>query len=292
MIVNPQLFSYKIIIGSLTAAIAFVGVFSFSTYQSHKAEQRFLEQENKLVQSELSQMILRYDEISQTGYILSERLDSIEQDAKISSETLRLITSDFSVFTRVKSDLSDIKSKNTALFKIIDSIHVLNKRLENEKLKTDKTLKEQTKVNQSLVKTNKSLNGALEKEAQLSANSFQAKAFKSDVGAETTKASNANFFNVCFTLAENTLTEKGLKEIYIQILNPLNNVIGTIGAVEFGKALLVYSDKQLINYDNKMIDVCTTINAERKDIPFPKGIYYVSVFHKEKKLGSTQIILN
>ena len=293
MIVNPQFFSYKIIIGSLIVAITFVGVFSYTTYQSNKAQQLFLNQEKKLVASELSQMILRYDEISQTSDSLSEQLDSIKEDAKSSSEKLRLMASDFSVFTSIKANLSDIKSKNTSLFKIVDSINLQNERLEKEKLMTYDALKEQKKANSSLVKTNRSLKGTLEKNALLTANSFKAKAYKSGItDFETTKASNANLINVCFTLAENTLTEKGMKEIYIQILNPLNNVIGTKGAVQFGKELLIYSDKQLINYNNEMVDICTTVNAEKNDIPFPKGTYYVSVFHQQRKLGSTQIILN
>ncbi|MGC1633585.1 MAG: hypothetical protein WA749_15860 [Gelidibacter sp.] len=293
MIVNPQIFSYKIIIGSLIVTFAFVGVFGFSAYQSNKAEHLSLKQEKKHVESELSQMILRYDAISQTSTILSEQLDSIKLDAKSSSEKLRLMASDFSVFTSVKSDLSDIKSKNTFLFKIVDSIRLLNERLEKEKLMANNALKEQKKVNNALLKTNKSLNDALEKESLLTATSFNAKAYKSAVDTiETTKASRANFINVCFTLAENTLTEKGIKEIYIQILDPLNNVFRSKGAVEFGNALLIYSDKQLINYNNEMMDICTTVNAESKDIPFSKGTYFVSVFHKERKLGSTQIILN
>ncbi len=293
MIVNPQFFSYKIIIGSLIVAITFVGVFSYTTYQSNKAQQLFLNQEKKLVESELSQMILRYDEISQTSDSLSEQLDSIKEDAKSSSEKLRLMASDFSVFTSIKSNLSDITSKNNSLFKTVDSISSVNKRLENEKSMAYHALKEQRKVNNELLKTNKSLKGSLAKEALLTANSIKAMAYKSgNADSQTTKASQTNFINVCFTLAENVLTERGLKEIYIQILNPLNNVIGNKGAVEFGKALLIYSDKQLINYDNDVLDICTTVNAQRNDIPFPKGTYYVSVFHKERKLGSTQLVLN
>ena len=293
MIVNPHFFSYKIIIGSLIVAFTVIGVFSLNAYNSTKAEQLFLKQEKKLVESELSQMILRYDEISLTSNILSVQLDSIKQDAKSSSEKLRLIASDFSEFASIKSNLSNIKLKNSSLFKTVDSINLLNKRLEKEKSVAYNALKDQKKVNTALIKTNKSLNRSLTKEALLSANSFKAKALKSDSEtSQTTKASHANFISVCFTLAENALTEKGIKEIYIQILNPLNNVIGTKGAVKFDNALLVYSDKQLINYNNEVIDICTIINAQKNEIPFAKGTYYVSVFHKERKLGSTQIILN
>ena len=293
MIVNPQLFSYKIIIGSLIVAITFIGVFSFNTYQSNKAQQLFLEQEKKLVESELSQMILRYDEISHTSGILSEQYDSAKKNTQIALEKLRVMKSDFSVFTRFKSELYAIKSKNTSLFKTLDSINLVNERLKNENQLAHYALDKQKMVNNSLARTNESLKSTIEKAALLSANSIKAKAYRSGVNAtETTKAAQANRIDVCFTLAENLLTEKGMKEIYIQILNPLNNVISNKGAIEFGTLLLIYSDKQLINYDNQVIDICTTINSERSDQPFEKGTYYVSVFHKERKLGNTQIVLN
>lgn len=293
MIVNPQFFSYKIIIGALIVTVAFVGGFSYNAYESNKTKQHFLEQEKKLVETELSQMILRYDEISLSNHMLSERLDSATHKAKTTLEKLSLMKSDFSVFSNFKSELSAIKSENNSLFKTTDSINQLKEDLESEKEKATKALVKQKKINNSLLKINKSLNSSVEKAALLTANSFQATAHKSSQNAtETIKASLTNRIDVCFTLAENLLAEKGKKDIYVQILNPLNNVVGKKGAVEFGKFLLTYSDKQVINYNNEVLDICTTINAEKNDKPFSKGTYYVSVFHNEKKLGSTQIILN
>ena len=293
MIVNPQFFNYRIIIGSLIVGMTALGVFSFNTYESSKAHQHFLDQEKKLVESELSQMILRYDDLSLTSHLISEQLDSAKKTTKSALEQLRLMESDFSVLTRFKSELSDIKSKNSVLFNTVDSINLQNERLENEKLVAYAELNEQKQSNTSLVKINKSLNNKIDKAALLTANSFTAKAYKSGANtSSTTKAAQAKGIDVCFTLAENTLTEKGMKDIYIQVLNPLNNVIGKKGAVEFGQFLLFYSHKQRINYDNDVIHICTTIPAQENDKPFTEGTYYVSVFHKERKLGGTQIELN
>ena len=293
MIVNPQFFNYKIIIGSLILTLGFLSIFGFNTYESNKAQEHFLEQEKKLIESELSQMISSYDELSLDSDLISEQLDSAKKNTRSALEQLSLIKSDFSVLTRFKYELSGIKSENSALIKKLDSITILNQRLENNKLLVQNALNEQKRVNNSLLKMNKSLNTIIEKGTLLTANSVKAKAYKAGGNAnETTKASQASYIDVCFTLAENSLTEKGMKEIYIQILNPLNNVIANKGGVEFGKFLLIYSDKQLLNYNNQVLDVCTTIQAERNDVPFAKGTYYVSVFHKERKLGNTQIVLN
>lgn len=293
MIVNPQFFNYRLIIGSLIVTIVFLSAFSFNTYESEKAQQQFLEQEKNLVEGELSQMISKYDELSTDGNIISEQLSVARKNTKAALEKLRLVKSDFSVFSRFKSELALIKEKNNSLFITIDSIARLNERLERDKLIAHNDLNQQKEVNTSLLKMNESLIKKIEKGALLTANSFSAKAFKfGSNGAATTKAAQTNHIDVCFTLAENILTKKGAKEIYIQILNPLNNVIADKGAVKFGESLLIYSDKQLINYNNDVIDICTTIEAKKDDKPFAKGTYYVSVFHNDRKLGSTQFVLN
>ncbi|MBA6151647.1 hypothetical protein [Gelidibacter maritimus] len=293
MIVNPQFFNYKIIIGSLIIGITALGIVSFNSYESSKSQQRFVDQEKKLVENELSDMISRYDTLNLNNTLLSEQLDSAKKSTESVLEQLRLMEGDIAVLTKVKSELSNIKAKNHALFTTVDSINLLNKRLESEKAIAYTELNVQQKVNSKLKKINKSLNSTIEKGALLTANSFSAKAFGTGINAaSTTKAAHANRIDVCFTLAENTLTEKGMKDIYIQILDPLNNVIGDKGSVEFGKFLLFYSHKQHIQYNNDVIDVCTIVQAQKNDKPLAKGTYYVSVFHKERKLGGTQIELN
>lgn len=293
MIVNPQVFNYRLIIGSLVITMASIGVFGFNVYESNKAEQRFLEQEKKLVESELSQMISRYDALNMTGTLLSSKLDSAKINTTAALEKLRLLKGDLSVLSQFKSELSAIKNKNTALFEAVDSITASNQRLHHDKLLAYNALDEQKKVNNSLKKINASLHKTLEKGALLSANSFKATAYKSGKNkSKTLKAAQANRIDVCFTIAENALAEKGTKDIYIQILNPLNNVMANKGTVKFGKFLLNYSDRQVINYTNDVLEVCTSIQADSSDQPFAKGTYYVSVFLKERKLGSTQLVLN
>lgn len=293
MIVNPQAFNYKLVIGSLIIAMVCLGIFGFSTYESTKAEQRFLEQEKKLVEGELSQMILRYDELSLHSNIMSLELDSAKKYARTTLEKLRLMHSDVSVLKEFKSELALMKTKNYFLFNTVDSINNANDHLKEQTSGIQKELVQQKSINHSLLKLNASLNTTLKKASLLTAHSFSARAYKSaDYGTETSKAAHTRQIGVCFTLAENILTEKGTKDLYIQILNPLNNVVGAKGSVEFGDSLLIFSDKQVIHYKNQNLDVCTTIQATNNDKPFAKGTYYVSVFLKDRKLGDTQLVLN
>lgn len=293
MIVNPQFFNYRLIIGSLVVAIAVLSVFSFTNYESVKNHQQYLEQEKKLVETELSQMIKRYDEVDNNNEYLASKLKDAKTSTKITLDSLRYLKSDLSVISRFKEQLHLLKNKNKQLFDIFDSLNKANLSLEKDKMLTHIELKKQLEVNSSLVKKNEFLNKTIEKGALLTANSFKAKAYQNYNGnlVETKKANKAQTIEVCFTLAENALTEKGNKELYIQIVNPKNNVVANKGFIEFGNSSLIYSSKTIVNYTNEVADICANIVSSPSEQPLGKGTYYVSVFYKDRKLGTTQIEL-
>ena len=92
MIVNPQSFNYRLIIGSLIVAVTILTVYSFTSFQSIRAHEQFLEQEKKLVESELSQMITRYDDVSISNDLLSAQLEEAKFNTKIALDSLRLLS--------------------------------------------------------------------------------------------------------------------------------------------------------------------------------------------------------
>ncbi|HLT32642.1 MAG TPA: hypothetical protein VKZ98_02530 [Aquaticitalea sp.] len=293
MIVNPQLFNYRLLIGSLLVAIAILTVFSVTNYESVKTRQQFLEQEKKLVETELTQIIEHYDEIASTNDYLSARLNDAKMATKIALDSLRMLKSDLSVISRFKAQLVQFKDKNKQLFETVDSLNDVNQNLEQDKELARNKLKKQLDINSSLLKKNEYLTKTIEKGALLSANSFKAKAYQNHRGRlyETTKAHKTETLEVCFTLAENSIATKGAKDIYVQIVDPLNNVVSDKGVIDFGKSTLIYSTKTMVNYNNQVADICTNVLSDPKD-KFIKGTYFISVFHKDRKLGTTHITLN
>jgi hypothetical protein len=97
--------------------------------------------------------------------------------------------------------------------------------------------------------------------------------------------------DVCVFLNENPLTEKGDKEVYIQIVSPDNNIVADKGEVFFNNTSLIYSKKEIINFNNKDLNICTTVATYKDDRPLKKGTYFINVFHKNRKLGSTTVLL-
>ena len=294
MIVNPQLFNYRLITGSLVVTIAVISIFSFSNYQSNQAQQQFLEQEKKLIEIELTEMLKRYDEVSSNNYLMASQLEEVRTDAENTMQSLRIAQNQLSGISKIKYQLSVLEKKNSVLFEDINSVKLKNAELEKEKSEAINELQTQLNINSVLLEKNNVLTETLEKASVLTANSFNVKALNKVFGkiTETNKASKTETIEVSFTLVENVFAEKGEKDIYIQILTPDNNVFADKGAINFGDSSLIYSAKKIVSYNNGVLDVSININAEEDDQPLKEGNYYVSVFNKEQKLGSTQLQLD
>ena len=293
MIVNPQLFNYRLIISSLLVVLTVLGIYSFNKYKSIESYEGFLKQEKVLIETELSEMLLSYDDLSQDYSLMASQLQEAKLETKMALDSLRLLNSDLSIVTRFKEQLIVLKSKSKVLLSTIDSLNSVNKKLQKEKRYALSTIKKNTNTINNLEEANDSLNKSISNAAVLKASNINVQSYKLKSGKKrlTDKAKRANAMDVCITLNENPLALKGKKDIYIQIVSPQGNVISDQGEVVFGDASLNYSKREIVNYDNENLEICTAIIADKDEQPFQKGHYFINIFHRNIKLGSTSIIL-
>jgi len=105
----------------------------------------------------------------------------------------------------------------------------------------------------------------------------------------TERAGRSDKLRVCFTVARNNLVSSGNQSLYVQVIDPLNNVLGVNQQVEFEDKILNYSLISSFNYENKNLDVCEFIASN--DASFVKGTYQVNVFHENNLVAITEFIL-
>ncbi len=295
MIVNPQAFNYRLIIGVLLVAMISLGAYSLSSYNELNEQKVFLAQEKKIVENELSQIIARYDELMFENEDIKEELMLAKERTLKMLDSLKLQEASVFIISKYRNQISYLNDEREDLLALANSLKEENQQLHKVKKAVVKRLEEQTDVNNELSERNMLLAENVKKGSILTANSFSATAFKTKISGkqvETDKAKRTDVMEICFTLAKNSLAEKGEKNIYIQILNPNSNVIGEKISKKFGDYSLIYSTKALIDYDNDVFDVCVRAQAGKDEKIFTKGTYFVNVFHDEKKLGSTEINLN
>ncbi len=294
MIVNPQFFNYRLIIGTLVIAFVVLGSYSFSSYNTLKDHEVFLEQERRFVQKELSEMIALYDKVTVKNEVLSEELQQSKSKIQAVLDSLIAAKTSVPLISKISRKLSTLKQENALLLSKIQEANHQNKVLSDQVLAVSEKLALQQAYISSLESKNEKLSKTLLEAQNLAVLQIQAKALhtvSSKSVSETEKANKADHIEVCFTLLKNNLTPQGGKDIYIQIIDPNNNVVANRGVVNFGEKSLIYTGKTEINYTNTDLETCTKMNVVI-DNNLIKGNYLVNVFHNQNKLGSTKIALN
>lgn len=295
MVVNPQTFNYRLIIGALVVVMLGLGAYSFSSYKKLEEQKDFLVQEKKIVESELSNIIKRYDQLISENETMREELSSAKEKTIRLLDSLKVQEATIFIISKYRKQIATLQQERNSFMALASSLKKENSTLQQEKKTVFKELKEQTDANTLLSEKNTLLAANLKKGSILTANSFAAKAYKirsSGKTVETDKAKRTDVMEICFTLAENSLAEEGNKDLYIQILNPSNNVIGDKLSKKFGDYTLVYSAMQSVTYNKEFLDICIKAEAGQDEQVFEKGTYLVNVYHDQKKLGSTKIDLN
>ena len=294
MIVNPQFFNYRLIIGSLVIAIVVLGSYSFSSYNALKNHQEFLEQESKLVQNELSEMISHYDEMVIDNEIINSQLLASKSRMEIILDSVRHLKANVSLISKLKSQMTSLKKERNNLLNLVTAFEVENQDLKDKTNLINKKLASQTSYLQVLKEKNATLTETLKKVEALSLLNINVETLKTNSSKSvilTKKANQVDHLEVCFTLDKNEFAPKGNKNLYVQILDPKGNVLADKGSINFDDTSLVYSGKTKVYYSNKTIDVCIKMNVNSKK-KLSKGTYFVSIFHADQRLGGKEIYLN
>jgi len=294
MIVNPQLFNYKLIIGSLVIAIVVLGSYGLTSYNKLKSQEEFMEQEIKLVQSELSNMMKIHDFQRVDNNELTAQLQLSKSKLETTLDSLNLVKTDYPLITKYKDDIATLIEERKILFNKIARLLDKNEAL-NEASKTNSLKLESSQVAiAALTEQNLELTAFVDRISTLTLDNLKVKAIITnplEYNVETTKARQADNMEVCFTVLKNEFSSKGNKELYVQIIGPDNTIVSSRGVMEFGQEILAYSGRTAINYMNDDIAVCAKINVNQEK-SLKKGDYLISVFHDNKVLGSSKIKLN
>ena len=245
----------KISILVLLLLSLFLSVKYYKISDDFKAYTENSELENKVLESQLTEILHKYDSVS-----AKNKIDSIKFDQVIKPNNSNGIVD---------------KTFNNSL--VEDSIVFYAKELQKAK-KENRNL---TVAN--LVETKKNNS----KTNNLSALNINAKGVK--IYSDAYKMSEAKIqqLRVCFTLEENQLVHSGTKTIYVQVVNPKNQIIslGDTSVESDANVKLQYSALVNTNYQKKDTDVCTYVDLQKNKTI--KGKYKINIYYDFVKIGTS-----
>lgn len=289
----------RIIVSRITIAIlslllgGFV-YYNFTVVQERKEEQRYFENEKKLFLNELNEITTRYDSSRIENTLKIEEITAYREKIKSLEEKVLSNESSIKNLITYRKELDFLKEERNRLFKIADSLKIENDSLIEERGIVENQLKVQKNLSSKLAKENDQYADVIKKASVLQISNINASGIRVRTTgslSETQRALRVERIKLNFTIEANLFAEKGDKDIYIQILDPKNNIIGDRKTIEFKSGLnLLYSDKETIFYKNETLNTSILINKEKTKTLLP-GNYFISVFLEDQKLGGTSLLL-
>ena len=282
----------KILIGLLVVLLVSLAGYTFTLVEQNKETVLFLEADKAEVQKELEALVVSYNETLQDNELKDKDLIAARDRIIVLLDSVKDYKANLSIITRYKAQVRGLKNERAQLFKRADSLLVVTQRLAIEKDSTTAVLVKTIKVVDSVTTANTQLFNSLEKGALIGISNLDATAIIVRKGGkikETKRASRADKIRVCYTIAPNTLAQAGDRVLYVQVINPDNNIIGDKSNITFGQDLLTYSKSESVFYENQALDVCAILGTTGQDVL--KGLYTINIFDAQRQIGSTTLML-
>ncbi len=267
MSLNRSNSSYKLAILALSIFLLIVLFKSYKDNKSSNELQANLKQESLLTQNQLSEIIEKYDSISMMYNNFDDsftNLDSNSKEVKIAKK---------------EGDYKNLSDLNKQIEIIKDSINLLKEKLQQiEKIKSlVKPEEKKAKIEKNIVSNS----------SKFDVTNLQVKGVKFLTDNTTSnKAKAIEQIRVCFTIDKNDAIAAGEKELFVQVVNPKNDIVSVEGLVhEKNNTILKYSKLAKFDYKQQITDVCCYVDLE-KNKTF-KGRYIVNLYSGTTKISST-----
>jgi ABC-type sugar transport system ATPase subunit len=193
-----------------------------------------------------------------------------------------------------KYDSLSVVEKNQQLLSLaVDSVNQLNSNLTNDSvvfyarkaqaLNAKIATKNQAILNES--NNSKSITPAVVN--RLVAININSKGVKIYSNVYKSNNSQIQQLRVCYTLQKNEIVKSGDKTLYIQVVNPKNQIISKDNSfVENESGIkLQYSAVSVVNYNKNDTDVCAYVDLVQNKSP--KGKYIINIYSEFTKIGSS-----
>lgn len=290
---NNSNMGLKVALGIALVLFLATGFYTMNLYKSSEKVKSDLSEEKQLVMNDLNSMAKQYDVAISENKVSNS--DLIESRARIQGliDSLSISETNIKSLWRYKQRYNSLKTEMDALLALNDSLRVENSYLATSLDSTRVRLEERSIFTDSLLVQNTALAEVVKNAAVLGA--VELKGFgvierSSGKLIPTERAGRADKIRVCFTVAKNRLVQSGNQELYVQVIDPKNNILGANDQVQFEEKMINYSTISKFNYENKNLNICEFVENKEND-DFEKGRYIVNVFNEKDLVATSEFTL-
>ena len=288
---NSKSTGLKVALGILLALFIATGFYTSKLYNDKKENEAALTKEKEQVMADLNTMAKQYDvaigeneQANQDLVAARGRIQNLMDSLKISQNSVNSLWNYKKKYLSLQEEMDVLMAEN-------DKLKVQNSLLATSLDSTNVQLAERTKFTDSLMVQTNQLAEVVENAAVLQTvglKGFGVIERSSGKLIPTERAGRSDKLRICFTVAKNTLVGAGDKELYVQVLDPKDNVLGANQQISFGDNVLNYSLVSKFNYENRSLNICEFVSPNGD---FEEGRYVVNVFNKKELVSSTEFTL-
>lgn len=282
----------KILTGVLAVALVALGIYTIKFYNDEKENQQLLQQEKAVIEGELNDLIVKYDEAIGNNEELDRELVAARERIVALRDSVQDMEANLALIARYRREVSNLKAEKEQLFKVVDSLSNQNQRLITEIDSTNNVLLERTRISDSLKVQTQAMGAQIDKAAQLKVSNLRGQGVierNSGRLVENDRTRRVDKVRTCFSLTPNALAESGEKNLYVQVYNPNNELVGDQIAVQHDGGVMVYSAATNVVYENEELDVCILANTNSDRLI--EGNYKVLVYEGTNLIGATSFSL-
>ncbi len=283
----------KVALGILIALFLGTGFYTSKLYNDKKENEAQLTKEKQMVMNDLSAMAAQYDAAISDNEVTNDKLLDAKDRIQGLMDSLKTSQASVSSLWRYRQKFTNLQKEMDVLLAQNDELRVENSLLATTLDSTRVQLVERNVFTDSLLVQNTQLANVVEDASVLSAvglKGFGVIERSSGKLIPTERASRSDKIRVCFTVAKNKLVEVGDQELYVQVIDPKNNVIGVNEQIQFDEKTLNYSVVSKFNYEQRNLNVCEFVASKDKN-GFEKGRYMVNVFNKKDLVSTSEFTL-
>ncbi len=282
----------KILTGILAVALIALGIYTVKFYNEEKENKAILQKEKAVIEDELNDLIVKYDEAIATNEVMDQDLVDARQRIAVLLDSVKDSEANLVLISRYRREIGALKSEKDRLFRVVDSLSNQNRLLATTIDSTNMVLAQRTRMSDSLQVTNQSLSTKVDRAAQLKVTGLKGEGVivrNNGKLVTNNRTGRIDQIRTCFTITENALSQAGEKEMFVQVYNPENELVGDQMAVQHDGGVMVYSAASKIFYENEELDVCILSNTEREKLM--EGTYKVYVYAGNQLIGTSSFNL-
>ncbi len=283
----------------IIVAVLFAGaaVYLFIDSQSKDREieemTQLFEIEKEEMENEYSGFAVQYDEMKVhiSNDSLIRQLDKEKQRTQQLLEELRQTkATNAAEITRLKKELTTVRTVMRTYVRQIDSLDQINKQLAKENTRVRQQYQEQTKVVEKLTVEKEKAEEKVALASQLDAAAITVTPHNKR-GKEEHKVKNVTQFVVNFTIVKNITVQTGEKTVYLRITKPDGEplVKDAGNTFKYENVNLEYSAKKYIEYTGEQQEVTMYWDVEEY---LSAGTYNAYLFVDGVMIGEQSVTLN